>query len=144
VCLCHQNNGGIGATVALLLIELLTGVPIKRKICVYGRVNMAGFLAFGTGVMPLHLVRCFNSGAELVVLDDILLPMLRRDFPADMDGLAQAGKEVIGLNTMWQVLKEAYKPPALRWLVDRAWGLRFVASMRRRPADGGRTLIQIA
>jgi hypothetical protein len=110
VCLCRQDTGGIGATVALLLVELLTGLPIRNKVSVYGGIHDMGYLYFCAGVLPWHVNRCFEMGAELVLVDRDGFNKLQEHHSADMDQLAQAGREVRAAASMWEVLKAAYLP----------------------------------
>jgi hypothetical protein len=111
--LAGQDTCGVGATVALLLVELLTGKRRSKGVRVYGKVNLGGYLAYDTDVKPLHLERCFGAGvgagAGLVILDEKFLSVLRDESPA-VEALVQAGK-VRGVSTMWQVLEWAYAPP---------------------------------
>jgi hypothetical protein len=108
--LARQNNGAIGATVALLLVELLTGLAHKTGLCVYGRVNLDGCLVFATGLMPTHLTRCFETmGKDKVLVDKGLLALFRRGHQGFLDELPP-GKEVRGVETMWEVLDAAYRP----------------------------------
>jgi hypothetical protein len=107
-----QNNGGIGAMVALLLIESLTGLPIMKKPCIQGKATMDGFLGLATGVTPLPLNRCSNPGTgRCPARKDPVGPCFRGPNRAEMDELAWAGKDGRVVDTTWQVLEAACKSP---------------------------------
>jgi hypothetical protein len=95
--------------VALLLVELLTGLAPKKGLCIYGGVNVDGYLIFATGLMASHLAHSFAAGADLILCDGGLLRLFRRENQTFLDELPP-GKEMRSVSTMWEVLEAAYRP----------------------------------
>jgi ATP-dependent Lon protease len=100
-----KDGPSAGAAMALAIVSVLTGVPIRKDIAMTGEVTLRGRVT-AIGGLKEKLLAALRSGVKTV-----LIPQENEKDLADVPQSVKDGLEIIPVSTVDEVLKHALTGP---------------------------------
>ena len=89
---------------ATAMLSAITGTPVKANIAMTGEITLRG------RVLPIGGLKEKLLAAKSAGIEKVLIPWENQADVAEMDQEITEGLEIIGVNTMEEVLQQALAP----------------------------------
>ena len=99
-----KDGPSAGITMATAMLSAITGTPVKANIAMTGEITLRG------RVLPIGGLKEKLLAAKSAGIEKVLIPCENQADVAEMDQEITEGLEIIGVNTMEEVLQQALAP----------------------------------